>query len=577
MKIKNIILVSMLFLIAASFLFVITCTGSAYKTGAFVPFEYAVPDGLITDPAEKEAMIQAKISNLQETNKIFWGNLPADTDVLIKGFGSVYSFIRNNFAGFEGLDIDFDKIGEEGFERIEEGLDSYGEFAYMLTHMSYLLQEGHSYVSTKRLSGSNGMTPYRKNVPIIDTNKISRIGVCITVTQKDEIVVTKLINSSDNPYNFKPGDEIVGFNGVSWLEWYPRLLEAGIPINGSPAAGKNAIRFRMIESAATNAMTFEKINIKRYGKEEIETLPIVFKSFSIGDYDPCAEYFDNIPNIKAPKIISLSNKPESMVHGIIKDTNIGYIYAIECPSGFNEFNDIKLWNPLETEFSNKFSGAISQLKNTDGIIFDLRLNYGGRPEVFYKGLAKLIKTEKPAPTFVMLPRDSKVADIYALEVPSVKKLEIDIPHDEENYTNPIVVLSSPDCISAGDLLVALCARFPEFKIIGLDNNASFAAVSPNKYDVGEDEIFVYITSGAGFYVKENPDYNGPTIDEIRLMEDFKQRSEVSRVFIKANYEPLLRRQDFVDEYVWFTKDDIAKGIDTVRERAIKLIQNANRN
>jgi hypothetical protein len=172
----------------------------------------------------------------------------------------------------------------------------------------------------------------------------------------------------------------------------------------------------------------------------------------------------------------------------------------------------------------------------------------------------------------MLLRNSKVTNIYALELPGPRKPETDIPHDNENYTKPIIVLTSADCISAGDVLIALFAKFPEFKIIGLDNNASIAPVNLNKYDIGgEDEIYLYITFGAGFYIKDNPDYNGPTIDEIRLMKDDKQRNEASKVFIEANYEPLLRRQDFVDEYIWFTKDDIAKGIDTVRERAIEII------
>jgi len=570
MKIRNIILMSLLFLISTSFLFVITCTGSSYKTGSFVPFEYSIPDGLITDPAEKEAMIQAKIKNLQETNKIFWGTLPADTDVLIKSFHSVYSFIRNNFAGFAGLDIDFEKVGEEGFERIEEGLESYGELAYMLTHMAYILQEGHSTVSTKRLMGT-GLTPYRENVPMINTGKVSRIGACVTVTQKDEIVVTRLTNNSENPYNLKAGDEIVGFNGVSWAEWYPRLLESEIPIYGTPAAGKNAARFRMLEAAATNAMMFEKINIKRYGKEEIETLPIIFKPFTIGGYDFCEEYIDNIDGVKAPKKSVFAGKGEVMTFGIIKDTNIGYMYITECPPGFEEFSDSRYWNPFETEFSNQFSGAINQLKNTDGIIMDLRLNNGGRQEVFFKGLTKLVKTEKDFPVFAWIPRETKDPDIYALKLPEYFADEIVFPHDDENYTKPIVVLSSPDCISAGDFLIGFFARFPEFKIIGMDNNGSFAGVSPSNYDIGEDKIFVYVTSYAGFYVKDNPIYNGPPAEEIKRMTDFRQQRNATKAFMEANYEPLLRRQDFVDEYIWFTKDDIAKGIDTVRERAIAII------
>jgi len=572
MKVKNIIFIGLLLLLAISLTFITTCTGGGYKTGAFVPFEYAVPDGMITDAAEKEAMIQAKLTNLRETNKIFWGELPGDTDVLLKIFANVYSFIRSSFAGFKGLDIDFNKIGDEGFQRIEEGLNDYGEFAYMLTYMGYVLREGHSVISTKRIDGGSGLTPFRKNVPLINTSKFSRIGVCVTVTQKEEIVVMRSVKGSDNPYNLKPGDEIVGFNGIPWSEWYPLLLETGIPIYGTPAASEKAARFRMLENAASNAMLFEKINIKRYGKEEIETLPIVFKPFSWGEYDACEEYFDNVSGVKAPKRSIWAGESEIMKDGIIKDKNIGYIYIAECPDGFDEFGDPNLWNPFETEFSKQFEGAIMRMKNTDGLILDLRLNLGGRNEVFYKGLTKLVKTEKDMPLFIMLDKDNEDPDMYALKLPDSKEKDVNFPADNENYTKPIVVLTRADCISAGDFLVALFARFPEFKIIGMDNNSSFSGVSPNEAIVGDDKIFIYIASQTGYYVKENPNYSGPTADEIRAMKDIKQRNPATKAFVEANCEPLLRRQDFVDEYVWFTKDDLAKGIDTVRERAFEIIK-----
>ncbi len=48
-------------------------------------------------------------------------------------------------------------------------------------------------------------------------------------------------------------------------------------------------------------------------------------------------------------------------------------------------------------------------------------------------------------------------------------------------------------------------------------------------------------------------------------------------FVDAKDPYLLNRFDFIDEFVLPTKDDIANGIDTVREHAIKIIQEANKN
>jgi hypothetical protein len=41
-----------------------------------VPFDYPVPDGMIENPAEREAMIEAKIAHLEEVNKLYWGEAP---------------------------------------------------------------------------------------------------------------------------------------------------------------------------------------------------------------------------------------------------------------------------------------------------------------------------------------------------------------------------------------------------------------------------------------------------------------------------------------------------------------------
>jgi hypothetical protein len=290
------------------------------------------------------------------------------------------------------------------------------------------------------------------------------------------------------------------------------------------------------------------------------------------------EYLGNVPGVKTPVSSVFQGKGDVMTFGIVKDKNIGYIYITECPSSWDEFDDPRKWNPLETEFSKSFSGVIAGMKDTDGIIIDMRYNLGGRNEVFYKGLSRLVDTKKDIPLFAMLKRDSEDPDLLALQLPKADAVEIKFPADNEKYTKPIIVLTGPDCISAGDFLIAFFARFPEFKIIGKDNNGSFAGVSPNDYDVGGgDAIHVYITSQAGFYVKDEDKivYDGPTAEEIIAMKDTKQRNAATKAFIKANYEPLLRRHDFVDEYIWFTKDDVAKGIDTVRERAFALIKKGN--
>jgi hypothetical protein len=538
------------------------CTGggSSIVTGAFVEFTYPVPDGMITDPTEKEAMINAKIDNLEATNRIFWGDLPADPDTLTKGFQSIWGFIRTNYPAFKGLvktednpnGLDWDKIGEDGYDEVQY-VDNYGTFARLLTYMGWTLKEGHTSISTRRIDGANYRTPYRPNVPLFNTGKFSRIGACYGITENEEMVVTH-ITSEKNPYNLKPGDEIVGFNGIPWKEWIPSLIDSEVPIYGSPASSDEAIHYNLLRSGMANVNLFEKINIKRYGKEDIETLDVVYMPFDLGDFDPCAEYIGDIPGVRRPKTSIFYGKGDVATYGKAKveDLTIGYTYITECPSGFEEFEN-SIWDPYKTQWSSEFNKMMIDLKEgTDGIIFDLRYNIGGRNETFYLGLAKLIDITVDKYVFTMLKRKTTNPNILALE--PAGSVEAPLKADDQSYKKPIIILTGPDCISACDFLMAFFDLFPEFTIIGKSNNGSFTGVSSSEYDVGGDLVRQYIPSQAGAYFTDKKPEGNEVID----------------------YDLLIRRS-FLDEEIWQTKESIATGVDRVRQRAIEIIREAKNN
>jgi len=383
---------------------------------------------------------------------------------------------------------------------------------------------------------------YRKNVPLFNTWIAPRIGACYTVTEKEELVISEVINKDKNPYNFKPGDEIVGFNGIAWSEWYPRLLEAHIPTYGSPASSEGAIRYNLLRSGMTNANLFEKINIKRYGSDEIETLPIVHLDF---DWGACAEYIGNPQGVKPPKL-SMYSTDEALFSGIVKNTNIGYVYITQFPSGYEEFDTPEQYTPYETEFSREFNKIILDLMNTDGLIIDIRYHRGGWQQIAYKGLSHLIKGTEKKLIFKVVKRDNKNPAIDAFVPEDSQDFPL-LPDDPDMfYTKPIIVITGPDCISGGDLITAFFDKFPEFTIIGNHNNGAFTAVGRQDYAVGRDTVFQYIPSIGLFYDDdENPN--------------------------------LIRRSDFVDIFIRHTKEDVARGIDTVREYAFKLIKEGKKN
>ncbi len=269
-------------LIIIIFSTIIMCisTEPEYKTGQYVDFEYPVPDGMITDKIEKQSMIEAKIENLKSTNSIFWGNLPENNDNMQQLFQMVWSFLRTNFPAFDLVDADWDKLGDDYYYAIDS-LKDYGEYTSLMMNMAFNLHEGHMLVVPGRVYGARGLSSYQENSPVYHpfTYKVDRIGACYTVTDKGEMVFLKL-NGEDNPYNIRPGDEFIGFNGVPWQDWVKALIESGLPIFGAPASNDDSFNYGLLKSGMSSAMMFETINIKRYDTDEIETYPIQFKPFS---------------------------------------------------------------------------------------------------------------------------------------------------------------------------------------------------------------------------------------------------------------------------------------------------------
>jgi hypothetical protein len=586
MKVKNILLIGGLFIL--SFSLFLMCAGS-YSSGKLFsvtemskdenitqlgipavayPFPHEVPDGMIVDAMERQAMIDAKIEHLQQINQVFWGGLPDTVTQLSSMFYDVWNFISYRFPGFANLDIDWDAFLDEYMDKILQ-VENYGQYAYIMTRMGYVLKEGHSQVVPgKMLSNSEDGKEipldipnlYRNKAPVFIPNNTGRIGACYTVTYEEELVITKVWEDSPNPYNFNLGDEIVGLNGVPWHDWIPALEKAGIPYFGSPGAADSAIGYNLLRSAMANVPLFEKINIKRVDTGEIETMDVVYMDPTD---DPTRSALVTCTELTETEgLIDLENDWEAswkddpvMVYGIIEEENIGYMYIKACPSGFDETPHGMEWDPHKTEFADRFEQAVISLMETDGIIIDLRFNVGGRPEPFYRGLSRLIDSEEDRMIFKEAMIDRRKEEITAedrvnlvdREEVTGEEFSVPVPADEGNmhYDNPIVVMTGPDCISACDMLIAVLSKFEEFTIIGRDTNASSAGVSEQQLWLynGNDYVFQYVPSVTFYFIDEPHDY-------------------------------LVGRMGFIDEEVWFQKEDIKQGIDSIRQYALDKIRNA---
>jgi hypothetical protein len=538
-----------------------------------VPFDHPVPDGMIEDAVEREAMIEAKIAHLQQVNRLFWGDAPGTPEERQAVFDELWTAADNYFVAFNGLDTDWDSFYEAYHEKIGQ-VQSYGEYLSAITRMSYLLREAHTYMMPGKLSTAfldKGLGDNIINGPVpgfIPAAFNSSIWACITVTPEEALVVNRIWEGSPNPYRFKVGDEIVGFNGVPWEEWIPRLETADIPIWGSSDGAETARRYTLLRSAMQNAHLFEKINIMRVDSGEIETMPLVFMETKDSEDAACPEWTetDGLVAVEdAGRTLSWKDDP-MFVYGVIKNENIGYMY-------------LKHLDPQDpAQFANQFEKAVLFLMDTQGLIIDLRGNGGGEfPSPLFPGLAHLVQGEEDRQFYAVAVNDpgsddrTRLVDIvdgwgeecedagsdgrFDLEGLCRKAMEAarkinTHPFRADNpdlyYTHPIVVLVGPGCGSACDHLVHLLSQFPEFTIIGRDPNGSLT------FPENWDRLYAYPQIKDGVMLKI------PAVAPYAVNEE--------------EIDHLCRRTGLVAAEVWFTKGDVISGVDTVREYALQIIR-----
>jgi C-terminal processing protease CtpA/Prc len=542
-----------------------------------VLFDYPVPDVMIEDLEEREGMIEAKIAHLREVNRLFWGDAPGTPEERQAVFDELWTTADSYFVAFNRLDTDWDSFYEAYHEKIGQ-VQSYGEYLSVITRMSYLLREAHTYMMPGRLSTAfleKGLGDDIINGPVpgfIPAAFNSSIGACITVTSEEALVISRIWERSPNPYRLKVGDEIVGFDGVSWEEWIPRLEGADIPIWGSSDGAETARRYTLLRAAMQNAHLFEKMNIMRVDSGEIETVPIVFMKTEEDDARnaDCSEWTetDGLVSVdNTGKTLSWQDDP-MFVYGVIEAENIGYMY-------------IKNLAPQDpAQFANQFEEAVLSLMGTEGLIIDLRGNGGGEfPSPLFQGLAHLVRGTEDRQFYALAVNDltnddrTSLVDIVEGWGEACQYAESDDRFDLQGlcekslesarnisshpfraddpdlyYLYAIVVLVGPGCGSACDHLVHLLSQFPEFTIIGRDPNGSLT------FPKNWDRLYAYPQIKDGVMLKI------PAVAPYAVDEE--------------TIDHLCRRTGLVDVEVWFTKEDVINGVDTVREYAIQLIREA---
>lgn len=267
---------------------------------------------------------------------------------------------------------------------------------------------------------------------------------------------------------------------------------------------------------------FDTIDVVKYATGITEHLPL----------DPMvnlvapSNYINNeqlpVPGVPMPVINPNSG---AVKYGIIQGTNIGYIYVYH--HGY-------------AAVSSEFDAAVLALMETDGLIIDIRLNWGGRYGL-NDGISRLMNHS----TFTMdLKKRCSPIDLYSLCPYSASFWDEEIPSDIGTfYDRPIAVLLGPNCLSYGDFSSWQFSYIPNARMFGRSPmsiySAMWEAVSPQPYREG------YALN----------------CQNLTLVDHYEPEI------------PLWGQEYPLFEEIWLTPDGVANGEDDVVNRAVEWMNN----
>lgn len=453
----------------------------------------------------------------------FWGPAP-DAETRAAIFDELYFDYRTHYAAFVAAEADWDALPDTVGPLVKNA-ETYGEFYRQLSHIFLDFHEGHSlFRSEKVCSTSIGERP-----PVFfgGLSLHNVYGVCLTALDDDTALVYRV--DPTNPAGLAPGDVIVGYDGLTLPQIRDDALR--LPYCSYQSGHPQAHAHSLITGAAYSAHLYDEMDVIRAGTTTVESIatesllpapgaPPAYSSLLCNDQIPIA-----IPQPWSTPADYTAGKP-AFTWGVLPNSNIGYIY------GYG-------WT---ADAGDGFFQAVQDLWNTDGLIIDFRLNFGGNLFLSFPTLAELFQTDI-VDWFHTATRAS--LDLYELNVETAPYNVTANP--ATYYDHPIALLTGPGAGSSGDDVAYLMAAHPRMRRFGRATNGSPCLR----------------TAEADLWVPADP-YIGDL---------FARRTTCTG--LDSNLEPFAGPAIVPEEDVWLTPEDVAAGTDTVVEAALQWINAEN--
>jgi hypothetical protein len=447
-----------------------------------------------------------------------WGaGLPTPDKVALFDFW--WNEVDLRYGAFFNLEVDVFEFRDRFRPEVKAGV-SRGRFAAIMNYSGYWLQDLHTYVFDVPVRN----TTLRKGIPLFvigqwGTNR--HFGAVVTPLPDSTLVVYRVL--ANHPLGLEPGDLVLGYDGELWKDIYPRLVEAELPLflNSVNGSTDEANAYYHLQAVGLNWHLFDTIDVVKYGTGDTLHFPtgrLAGQSRTIWG----SEQID-VPGVTWPD----RSQNDRVSWGVVEGTKVGYVYVTS-------------WS-FDAQFGirQQFREAIDNLMHdtvTAGIILDFRFNTGGGA-LAVDGLSLLFREVTPTIGF-----DQRTGspDHFAME-PDPGRLESALvirPNSSTFYDKPIAVLIGPGSISAGELEALRLSFHPRARLVG--RTAAGGNTGSDFLDLGNSDWFASLATGSMYLVSDH------------------------RYLSHIGLEP--------DEPIWFTRDDVVNGIDTVVEAALDWIE-----
>jgi hypothetical protein len=462
------------------------------------------------------------------------------TALELQTFDTYWNKVDQTWGGFPNLAINWDSL-RSVYRPLVAAAVSRGRFYGILSRLTRELNEWHVYLKDDGIDAGLGLYSdidaeypnwpsfrYQAGVPILNLNAMvfrTPFGAGVTPLPDGSAMVYSVMTG--HPLGLKPGDIILGYDGVPWKRLIRELFDAELPVlkgGRGFSSSTDSYEHLCVMVAGMNWGLFDTIDVAKYpGNDTLHYPTSLLKSipppyFIATEQLPVPGVF--FPDLQSNKLVSW---------GVVQGTSIGYVYAWD-------------WSGVPMGYTKVLFGqAVDDLMHTrkvQGLILDFRTNFGGWPDYANDGFKHLFNAD---PT-------SNYGSAY--RVPGGGHFDFTIttgwPSDyftptPEIFDHPIAVLTGPGAGSSGDYNAFRMRFHPMVRFFGKPTVGAYTDFKPD-YDP-------YFTSNG---------YAGCVHNGC--------------VYSRYNNEGYMIHKTFpVDEEVWLTRDGVAKGKDDVVERALAWI------